>query len=169
MNTKIKDGLAIVLIIIVIAELLVYNSELSFTYANTYTITLLNVIFCIGFLFWYTKKIGVRILITLVTIAFGLLILFFEFIRDFSQTERIHNSWNINNYEIIYANQEYFAGPGSEAYLKLNRKYIFGIFTKNIDEVGLSSTYFKLGSTDCTIAFPKSGIEFNLCERIQIK
>lgn len=84
MQKKTKDIQAIILVVIVIAELLVYNSELRFTLANTYTIALLNLIVCVGFVFWYSKHLGIRLLLTLVTIVIVFIILFFEFVRDFS-------------------------------------------------------------------------------------
>jgi hypothetical protein len=169
MKKRTKDILATILIFLVIAELLIYNSELNFAYSNIYTITILNLIICIGFIFWYSKKLGARILMTLITIGIGLLILFFEFVRDFSQTEKRYNSWEINSYEIIYANQEYFAGPGSEAYLKLRKKYIFGLFYKDIDEIDHNSTFLKLGTTDCIVEFINTKTEFDLCEKKQLK
>ncbi|WP_341216556.1 hypothetical protein [uncultured Wocania sp.] len=169
MKQRTKDILAIILIIIVVAELLIYKSELNFAYSDIYTISILNLIVCIGFIFWHSKKLGARILLTFITIGIGLLILFFEFVRDFSQTEKRYNSWEINNYEIIYANQEYFAGPGSEAYLKLRKKYIFGLFYKDIDEIENNSTFLKLGKTDCIVEFLKTKTEFDLCENKQLK
>ena len=169
MQKKTKDIQAIILVVIVIAELLVYNSELRFTLANTYTIALLNLIVCVGFVFWYSKHLGIRLLLTLVTIVIVFIILFFEFVRDFSQSENLHKSWVINNYEIVYANQEYFAGPGSEAYLKLNRTFVFGMFNKDIEVIDVDSTFLKLGLTDCIVEFTSSKLKFDLCERKQLK
>ena len=169
MKQRTKYILAIILILIVVAELLIYNSELNFAYSNIYIITILNLIVCIGFIFWHSKKLGARILLTLITIGIGLLILFSAFVRDFSQTEKRYNSWEINNYEIIYAHQEYFVGPGSEAYLKLRKKYVLGLFYKDIDEIDDNSTFLKLGKTDCIVEFLKTKTEFNLCEKKQLK
>ena len=111
----------------------------------------------------------IRILLTFITTGIGLLILFSEFVRDFSQTEKIYNSWKIDNYEIIYANQEYFVGKGSEAYLKLTKKYVFGLFHRVVDETDINSTFLKLGTTDCVVEFLKTKTEFDLCEKKQLK
>ncbi len=169
MKQRTKDILAIILILIVIAELLIYKSELNFVYSNIYKITFLNLVLIIGFIFWHSKKLGHRILLTLITIGIGLLILFFEFVRDFSQTERIHKSWEIDNYEIIIANQEYFAGPGSKAYLKLRKKYALGLFYKDLDEIDNDLPFFKLGKENCIVEFLKTKTEFDLCEKRKLK
>lgn len=169
MKQRTKDILATIFILLVVAELLIYYSELNFAFSNIYTITILSLIVCIAFIFWYSKKLGARILLTLTSIGIGFFILFFEFVRDFSQTEKRYNSWEINNYEIIYANQEYFAGPGNEAFLKLRKKCVFGLFNKDIDEIDNNSTYFKLGKTDCVLEFIKTKTKFDLCEKKQLK
>ena len=169
MKQRTKDILAIILIILVIVELLIYKSELNFAYSNIYKITFLNLVLIIGLTFWYSKKLGHRILSTLITVGIGLLILFFEFVRDFSQTEKRYSSWEINNYVIILANQEYFAGPGSETYLKLRKKYVFGLFYKDIDEIDNNSTFLKLGTEDCIVEFFRTKTVFDLCEKKQLK
>lgn len=169
MKQRTKEILAVILVLVVIFELLIYKSEFNFAYSNIYTIASLNLIVCIGFIFWYSKKLGVRILTSLVTIGIGFLILFSEFVRDFSQTEKRHNSWEINNYEIIYENQEYFAGPGSEAYLKLREKFVLGLFYEDIDEIDNNSTFLRLGITDCIVKFVKTKTEFDLCKKEQLK
>ncbi len=164
-----KHILAIFLILIVVAELFIYNSELDFAYSSIYTITILNLIVCIGFIFWYSKRIGIQILLTLTTIGISLVILIFQFVRDFSQTERIHKSWEIDDYEIFIANQEYFAGPGSEAYLKLREKYVFGLFYKDLEKIDNDLTVFKLGKEDCVVEFLKTKTKFDLCEKTKLK
>ncbi|WP_139856810.1 hypothetical protein [Aequorivita sinensis] len=169
MKQRTKDILAIILMIIVIAELVIYTSELNFAYSNIYKISFLNIVLIIGFIFWHSKKLGHRILLTIITIGIGLLVCFFEFVRDFSQTERVHRYWKIDNYEIIIANQEYFAGPGSSAYLKLREKYVFGLFYKDLEEIDNDSTFFELGKEDCIVEFLKTKTEFDLCKKRKLK
>jgi hypothetical protein len=84
-------------------------------------------------------------------------------------SERISNSWKINDYEIIYANQEYYAGKGSEPYLKLREKYFFDLFYKDIDKTKTNIFFLKLGTEECYVEFLKTKTEFDLCEKKQLK
>ena len=169
MKQRTKDILAIILIIIVVAELLIYKSELNFAHSDIYKITFLNLFVIIGFTFWHSKKLGHRILSIVMTIGIGLIILFFEFAGDFSGTEKKHSAWKINDYEIIYTTQEYFAGPGSKPYLKLRKKYLSGIFYKDIDETETEVLFLKSEPKDCFVKFIKTKTEFDLCEKKQLK
>ncbi|MDH7911120.1 hypothetical protein [Winogradskyella sp. SYSU M77433] len=164
-----KDILAIILIILVTAELLIYKSELNFAHSNIYKITFLNLIVIIGFTLLHSNKLSHRILSLILTIGIGFTILFFEFIGDYSGTEKKHSSWEIDNYEIIYATQEYFAGPGSEPYLKLRKKYLFGTFYEDIDETETEVLFLKSEPEDFIVKFIKTKTEFDLCKKKQLK
>jgi hypothetical protein len=169
MKHRTKNILAIILIIIVVAELLIYKSNLNFALSDIYNITILNLVVIIGFTAWHSKKLGHRILVSVVTIGIGIIILFSEFFGDFSGTEKKHSSWEINEYEIIYATQEYFAGPGSKPYLKLRKKYLSGLFYEDIDETETEVVFFRSEQKDCIVKFLKTKTEFDLCKKKQLK
>lgn len=169
MTQKTKDIIAIILILMVVVELFIYKSDFNDAFSNIYVITIVNLVLLIGFIFWNSKKFGLRVLLVLITISTGFTILFFEYISDFSGIEKQHHSWTIGNHEIIYTTQEYFAGPGSEPYLKLRKTYYFDLLYKDIDETKTNSTFFKLGKTDCVVKFNKTKTEFDLCRKIQLK
>ncbi|WP_323789760.1 hypothetical protein [Psychroserpens sp.] len=169
MKQRIKDILAIILIVIVVAELMIYKSELNFAHSDIYKITFLNLVVIVGFTFWHSKKLGLQIISTVLTIGIGLIIIFFEFFGDFSGTEKKHSSWEINDYEILYITQEYLVGPGSKPYLKLRKKYLTGIFYKDIDETEVEVLFLKSEPEDCIVEFLKAKTEFDLCEKKQLK
>jgi len=169
MRQKTKDILAIILIIIIVVQLLIYKSELNFVFSDVFKITFINLVALIGFIFWYSKKSNHRILLTFAIVGISFLIFFFEFVNAFSGTEKRFNSWEINDYEVIYATQEFFAGPGSEPYLKLRKEYSFGLFYKDIDKTKTNISFLKLGKTDCFVEFTKSRTKFDLCKKKQLK
>jgi len=66
---------------------------------------------------------------------------------------------------------QYFAGPAEEPYLKLRKKYFFKQVYRTIDKQQTESTFLELGFDEkyCHIKFEKSGNEFDLCKKIQLK
>lgn len=168
MKRKNKNILAVGLLLIAIAELLVYQSEWDFAHLSVYKIIFLNVIVSIGFIFWHSKESGPRILWTLATIGLGVFIFLFEFIQGFSAAEKQFNSWKIDEHEIIYAKQESYAGQGSKPYLKLRKIIFSGLFYQDIDEAKPNASFLELGTTECNVEFEKTKTEFDLCEKKQL-
>lgn len=86
-----------------------------------------------------------------------------EIFNDLFSAEKVMQTWEINNYEIDYARNEYLVGPGDHPYLVLRKKYICGMFYKNIEETEIHIPFLKIGKTDCVVAFPESKKKFDLC------
>lgn len=169
MKQKTKNIIGIVLGLFLIIEFLIYNSELNFIDSYTFKIIIVNIIIFTAFIFWFFNSNLHKILLTLTVIGIGICFLFWEFMITGFVSERISNSWRIDDYEIIYANQEYYAGKGSDRYLKLREKYFFGLFYKDIDETRTNVHFLKLGTEECYVEFFKTKTEFDLCDKKQLK
>lgn len=85
--------------------------------------------------------------------------------------EKISWNWEIEEYEIIYANMEYYAGPGGKPYLKLRKNCFFDQFYKTLDKQKTENTFLELGVgiKHCDLKFEKTEMEFDLCEKKQLK
>ncbi|MEM8764972.1 MAG: hypothetical protein AAGD88_14225 [Bacteroidota bacterium] len=159
-----KTILAVILIFLGAAQLLLYQSEWNFAPLGVYQILLLNLIVALAFVFRYFKKLWSLILLTIFTISVAIVILVFELSHSFSGTEKHLNSWEIEQYEVILAKEEYAAGPGSEHYLKLRKRAFFGLFYKDVDSTEIKSSALKIGKSECLVSFEKTKLTFDLCE-----
>ncbi|MEO1486466.1 MAG: hypothetical protein AAFU57_12010 [Bacteroidota bacterium] len=159
-----KTILALILIFLGAAQLLLYQSEWNFEPLSVYQIVLLNLIVSLAFIFRYFKKLWSLILLTIVTISIAIVILVFELSSSFSGTEKHLNSWEIEQYDVILAKEEYVAGPGSEPYLKLRKRTFFSWFYKDIDRTEAKSSTLKIGKSECLVSFEKTKLTFDLCE-----
>ena len=107
------------LILVIGVEFLIYHSEFNLVSDKTLEIGLITLFISLIFIFVYFKKWIYRILLELPVLVFGIIFLGLQAIGFMASSEKISRNWKIGEYEIIYANMEYYAGPGGELYLKL--------------------------------------------------
>lgn len=166
-----KDIILLILIFVVGLEFLIYYSEFNLVNDKTIEIGLITLMTCIIFTSIYFKKGIYRFLIGLPILIIGGVFLFLEIMGAIAGSEKINCNWEIEEYEIIYATQEYFAGPGSEPYLKLQKKYIFDLLYKTFDKQKTEYKFMELcfEQQHCIIEFEKTETKFNLCDKVQLK
>ena len=171
MNQKAKNIFGLILIVVLAIEFYIYYSDFNLVTDRTLEIGIATLLICITFVFYYFKKWSFRILIGLPTLVIGIMFLFYEFIGAFAGSEKISWNWEIEEYEIIYATQEYYAGQGSKPYLKLRKKYLFDLFYKTFDKQKTELTFVELGlgKKHCFLEFEKTGTKFDLCQKKQLK
>ena len=171
MKQKILNIIGLILIVIIAIEFVIYYSEFNLVNDRTLEIGMTTLIVSLIFIFVYFKKWSYRILLGLPTLGFGIIFLGLETIGIMTGSEKISWNWKIGEYEIIYANMEYYAGPGENPYLKLRKNYFFDQFYKTLDKQKTEYTFLELGvgKKHCDLKFEKTGMEFDLCEKKQLK
>ena len=171
MKRKILNIIGLILIAIIAIEFAVYYSDFNLVNDRTLEIGMTTLIVTVIFILVYFKKWSYRILIGLPTLIFGIIFLGLETIGIMAGSEKISWNWKIGEYEIIYANMEYYAGPGGKPYLKLRENYFFDQFYKTLDKQNAENTFLELGvgKKHCDLKFEKTGMEFDLCEKKQLK
>ncbi|WP_310379631.1 hypothetical protein [Flavobacterium sp.] len=160
-----------ILIVIIAIEFAVYYSDFNLVNDKTLEIGTTTLIVFVIFIFVYIKKWRYKILLVLPTLAFGIIFLGLEIIGIIAGSEKISWKWKIGEYEVIYANMEYYAGPEGRQYLKLRKNYFFDQFYKTLDKQKTENTFLELGigKNNCDLKFEKTGMEFDLCEKKQLK
>ncbi|WP_376895192.1 hypothetical protein [Bizionia sediminis] len=163
--------IGLILIAIIAIEFGIYYSDFNLVNDRTLEIGMITLIATLIFIYIYFNKWSYRILIGLPTLIFGIIFLGLETIGIMAGSEKISWNWKIGEYEIIYANMEYYAGPGGKTYLKLREKYFFDQFYKTLDKQKTENTFLELGigKKNCDLKFEKTGMEFDLCEKKQLK
>jgi hypothetical protein len=171
MKRQILNIIGLILIVIIAIEFAVYYSDFNLVNDQTLEIGMTMLIVTLIFIFVYFKKWSYRISIGLPTLIFGIIFLGLETIGIMAGSEKISWNWKIGEYEIIYANMEYYAGPGGKPYLKLRENYFFDQFYKTLDKQKTENTFLELGvgKKHCDLKFEKTGMEFDLCEKKQLK
>ncbi|WP_045372151.1 hypothetical protein [Jejuia pallidilutea] len=124
MKRQILNIIGLILIVIIAIEFAVYYSEFNLVNDRTLEIGMTALI---GFLifFVYFKKWSYRILLGLPTLIFGIIFLGLEAIGIMGGYEKTSWNWKIGEYEILYANMEFYAGSRGKPYLKLRKTYFF--------------------------------------------
>ena len=174
MKQTLKDIILVLILIIIGIELIIYYSDLNLVTNRILEIGFSTMLVTLIFIFIYYKKWSYRILISLTVFLFGISLIGLEIIGILGGSEKINKNWNIGEYEIIYANMEFFAGPpgpGSEPYFKLRKKYLLDQFYRTLDK---QKTEYELsdlrhGKKICYLKFENTGIEFDLCEKKRLK
>ena len=171
MKHKAKNIIGLILILTLAIEFFIYYSGYNLVTDRSLEIGISTLLISVVFIFIYFKKLKFRILAGLPIIILGIMFLIYEFFGAFGGTEKISWNWEIDEYEIIYATQEYYAGPGSKPYLKLRKKYLLDLFYRTLDEQETEYTFLELGLGEkhCNLEFEKTGTEFDICEKKQIK
>ncbi|KZS40439.1 hypothetical protein AWE51_05670 [Aquimarina aggregata] len=165
-----EKRLRIIIVIFLIFQLLIYYSDFNFSLENHFLkITILSIIGYCYFVFLSFKNQGTKVLLSILIIGFGFYLLFVEFIGSFSGTEKVFEKWDIDNYEITYAKEEYIFGPGSPPYLKLKKKYLLGILKKDIDAMETDLNSLEIGRTECLVKFHNKKVQFDLCSLKKIE
>ena len=174
MRQTLKDLILILIVIIIGIELIIYYSDLNLVTNRILEIGITTILITLIFIFFYFKKWRYRILLSLTVFVFGISLIGLELIGIMGGSEKINKNWNIGEYEIIYANMEFFAGPlgpGSEPYFKLRKKYFFDQFYRTLDKqkTEISLLDFREKRKNCYLKFEKTGMDFDLCEKKRLK
>jgi hypothetical protein len=171
MKQKAKNIILLILILILAIEFFIYYSDFNLVTDRTLEIGITTLLITVVFIFFYFTELNFKIIVGLPTIIIGIVFLFFEFFGVFGAIEKTSWKWEIGEYEIIYANLEFYAGPGGEPYMKLRKKYFYDQIYKTYDKQKTENTFLELGlgKEHCNFKFKKTGIEFDLCEKKQLK
>lgn len=171
MKQQILNIIGLILIVIIAIEFAIYYSEFNLVNDQTLKIGMITLLISLIFIFVYFKKWSYRISLGLPSLVFGIIFLGLETVGIMASSEKISWKWEIGEYEVIYANMEYYAGTGGKPYLKLRKNYFFDQFYKTYDKQKTENTFLELGigKKKCHLKFDKTEIEFDLCEKKRIR
>lgn len=168
---KLKKNIGVIFGLVLILQLTIYFSDINLKQDRTIEISFFSLAIYISFIFIYFEKWCFKLLIGIPTLFLGSAFITFEILSAFGPSEQVRLNWEINDYEIIYATEEYFAGKGSDPYIKLNRNYFFNFLYKTLEEkdTNLSFTELAFQNKQCIFHFEKSDLKFDICEKKQIE
>lgn len=163
---KLRKVIGLILATALLAAIFIYFSDYNLS-SHAYTIIISFIVVTTLYLscFFPGKLRAIGIVITIIT---GIIFFLLQWFNDFVSGERVIQTWEISNYEVVNARNEYLVGPGDGPYLVLRKKFIYGMFYKNIEKTEIHIPYLKIGKTDCVITFPESKKKFDLCEKKEI-